>query len=241
MYMIKNFIKIIKSRIYKSKKDKSFSQYGEDNIILLMLNLYKIEKANFMDIGAHHPYKYSNTALLYENGIHGINVEPDPILFKEFLVKRKKDINLNIGIHKQKGESILYQFSKPEFNTFSLETVNSIESKGIKKIGEKKIKINTFNNIVNEYLNGNSPDIIFLDAEGLDEIIIKSIDFEKYAPKIICIETFAYGVGTKNYEIIDYIKSKGYLIHADTFVNTLFIQKKLATGILNESKNEKKK
>lgn len=214
------------------KHNISYSQYGEDKIILLMLDIYKIKNANFIDIGAHHPYKYSNTALLYAKGLSGVNVEPDPILFKKFLKVRNRDINLNIGLHGKKGESILYQFDKPEFNTFSLEAADSVEKKGINRISETKIEINTFNNIVQQYLNGTSPDIIFLDAEGLDEIIIKSIDFDNFSPKIICIETYAYGVGKKNYEIIDFIKNKGYSIHADTFVNTIFIQTKLVNGIL---------
>jgi FkbM family methyltransferase len=230
--MIKKIINKLKYVIQIPKRNYSFSQYGEDSIILIMLNIYKIRNANFIDIGAHHPYKYSNTALLYSKGLNGVNIEPDPILFKKFIKKRSRDINLNIGIHKEQGESVLYQFDKPEFNTFSLEAAISVENKGIKRVSESVIKINTFNNIVNDYLYGKSPDIIFLDAEGLDEIIIKSIDFDKFPPKIICIETYAYGVGEKNYEIIDYIKSKGYSIHADTFVNTIFIQTKLAKGIL---------
>lgn len=233
MGKLANKIKLKIQSFFKERTtDVSYGQFGEDSIIILMLNLYKIKNANFIDIGAHHPYKYSNTALLYANGINGINIEPDPELFKEFAKYRKKDVNLNIGVHEEVGESVLYQFEKPEFNTFSKETANSIVENEIKKVGETKIRINTFNAIVNKYLNGKAPDIIFLDAEGLDEIIIKSINFKKYAPKIICVETYAYGVGIKNYKIIEFVKSKGYTIHADTFVNTIFIKNEFVNGLL---------
>jgi len=227
---IRNMINRIRNIINRAN---SYSQYGEDNIILLMIGLYNIQKTKYMDIGAHHPFKYSNTALLYKHGIYGINIEPDPLLFRRFIKNRKNDTNLNIGISNVCGESILYQFEKPEFNTFSEKAAQEIENKGIKKTGEKKVKLDTYNNVVDTYLNGKAPDILFLDAEGLDEIIIGSIDFERYCPKIICIETYAYGVGKKNYEVIKFLLNKHFSIHADTYVNTIFIQSDIAKNILS--------
>jgi len=225
--------KVIQKIQYFLNREYSYSQYGEDNIILAMLGLYKIKNPNYIDIGAHHPFKYSNTALLYWRGIVGINIEPDPILFKRFIKYRKKDINLNIGISDERGESILYQLERPEFNTFSVSAANTVEEKGIRRVGETKINVDTYNSIVERYLNGKAPDILFLDAEGFDEVILGSIDFKKYCPKIICIETYAYGVGKKNNSMINFLLNKEYSIHADTFVNTIFINKNLVQSVIS--------
>jgi FkbM family methyltransferase len=211
----------------------SYAQYGEDKIILLMLDLYNIKNASYIDIGAHHPFKYSNSALLSLNGINGINIEPDPYLFKKIIKYRKKDINLNIGLQEAEGESTLFQFERPEFNTFSEIVAHEIMIKGIKKIGEKRVRINTYNNVVEKYLDGKAPDIVLIDTEGFDEIILKSIDYEKFSPKIICVETYTYGVGKKNCEIINFLLDKNYSIHADTFVNTIFIKSTLAKNVLS--------
>lgn len=210
----------------KSKRNKiiSYSQYGEDNILSLMQDLYSIRDITYIDIGAHHPFNLNNTQLLYEKGMTGINIEPDPIQFKLFKKKRAKDINLNIGLHYEEGFMTFYQFNRPEFNTFSKNAADDIERKGIKKINEILVKVDTYNNIVEKYCQNFFPNLISLDAEGLDETIIRSIDFTKYAPKIICVETYAYGVGEKNKNLINYIIGKGYEIHADTFVNTIFIK-----------------
>lgn len=205
-------------------KNISYSQYGEDNIISLMQDLYNIRNINYIDIGAHHPFNLNNTQLLYEKGMTGINIEPDPIQFKLFKKERAKDINLNIGLHYEQGSMTFYQFNRPEFNTFSKDAADEIERKGIKKINEILVKVDTYNNIVEKYCQKSYPNLISLDAEGLDETIIKSINFTKYAPKIICVETYAYGVGEKNKNLINYILGKGYEIHADTFVNTIFIR-----------------
>lgn len=216
--------KVIEQIQYFINREYSYAQYGEDNIILAMIGLYKIKNPNFIDIGAHHPFKYSNTALLYRRGIFGINIEPDPILFKRFIKYRKRDSNLNIGISDVSGESILYQFERPEFNTFSVSAAKTVEEKGIRRIGETKIKVDTYNSVVERYHNGKAPDILFLDAEGFDEVILRSIDFKKYCPKIICIETYAYGIGEKNDSIIKFLLDMKFSIHADTFVNTIFIK-----------------
>ena len=207
---------------------KSFSQYGEDRIVYEMLGIYNLRLSTYMDIGANHPFVLNNTAFFYGMGLSGINIEPDPLLFSRFIKERKRDINLNIGVHQNKGNLKYYQFKRSEFNTFSEDTAKKTESCGIKKIGEIKVPVDTYNSVVEEYLNAKPPDILFLDAEGLDEIIIRSIDYTKYAPKIICVETFAFGVGVKNYDLIDYLIGNNYKIHADTFINTIFILKSFA-------------
>ncbi len=205
------------------QRANSYSQYGEDSIISLMKDLYGLKKLSYMDIGAHHPFKLNNTQVLYENGERGVNIEPDPIQYNLFKKYRKHDINLNMGVHEKPGILTFYQFDHPEFNTFSAQAAAEISRKGIKKVAELTVPVDTFNNIVEKHLGGVAPDFVSLDAEGVDEVIIASIDYNRFAPKIICVETYAYGVGVRNQLLIEEIIKKGYRVHADTFVNTLFI------------------
>ena len=67
-----------------------------------------------------------------------------------------------------------------------------------------------------------------LDVEGLDEMILKSINYEKSCPSVICVETISFsenGDGVKNKPIIEFLESKGYLLFADTYINTIFVKK----------------
>jgi FkbM family methyltransferase len=200
----------------------SYSQYGEDNIILTLLSLLQIKEINYLDIGANHPYKFSNTALLYKRGIRGINIEPDPALCSFIAQHRPEDVNLNVGIHQSPGELPYYKFDDSVYNTLSDEEAVRIQQKGVKLLDKVSVKVDTYNHVVQENLRGKAPVILFLDAEGLDEIIIDSIDFQKYAPRIICVETYSYGTGVKDQQLINKILAQGYTIHADTFVNTIF-------------------
>src|SRR3970282_781555 len=111
------------TKFFISDEDKykkiSFSQSGEDLIVKFIFDNLGIPNPTYIDIGAHHPYFISNTALFYKNGCRGINIEPDPTLFNEFLKHRKEDINLNIGISDRNCELDFYIISSPTLNTFS--------------------------------------------------------------------------------------------------------------------------
>src|SRR5690348_6482057 len=51
---------------------RSYSQEGEDLILARLLE--NTPSGLYVDIGAHHPFRFSNTRLLYERGWHGINI-----------------------------------------------------------------------------------------------------------------------------------------------------------------------
>ena len=210
-------------------KKLSYSQCGEDLIMKHIFDGLGIKTPSFIDIGAHHPYYMNNTALFVENGSRGINIEPDPVLFSQFPLHRKSDINLNIGISDKEDVQDFYIISTPTLNTFSKETAEEYERDGRHRIiAKKKIKTNSISNIITQYSYGKFPDLLSLDAEGVDELIIHSIDFEQNCPTVICIETITFsesGNGQKNQEIINFIESKGYLYYADTNINSIFVLK----------------
>jgi len=77
----------------------SYSQDGEDMLLRpLLMESVPDYKGFFVDIGAHHPFRFSNTMHFYELGWHGINVEPTPAAIALFNQYRSNDINLNVGI-----------------------------------------------------------------------------------------------------------------------------------------------
>lgn len=206
---------------------KSFSQTGEDLIIKFIFDTIGIKQPNYIDVGAHHPFYLNNTALLALHGSTGINVEPDPTLFTEFVKHRKLDINLNCGVSNADGELLLHIMNAPTLNTFSAEEAERMVRENNFKIEKKiPIKVMNINTVVANYCNGIFPHFLNIDVEGLDELIINAIDFTKSKPTVICLETISYsetGHGVKNNAIIAYLKTKGYMVFADTYINTLFV------------------
>ena len=64
---------IIRKIVYLGIVKKSYSQDNED----LFLNEYfeKISNGFYVDIGCHHPKRFSNTYLLYKKGWKGVNID----------------------------------------------------------------------------------------------------------------------------------------------------------------------
>ncbi len=209
----------------------SYSQSGEDVIINYIFQCIGIPQPSYIDIGAHHPFRLSNTALFYAKGSRGINIEPDPVLFKEFVKHRKEDVNLNIGVGGKADELDFFRMSTPTMNTFSKKEAEDLVQRFNFRIEQvKKIKVMTIDEIIKQNHKGVFPDLLTLDVEGLDEAILHSIDFSKSIPAVICVETISFetdGSGVKNKQIIQFLESKGYMVYADTYINTIFVQRDL--------------
>jgi FkbM family methyltransferase len=208
----------------------SFSQCGEDLIVRHLFDDLKIPTPTYLDIGAHHPFFLSNTALLHLSGSRGITVEPDPSLFSAFQEHRPDAKNLNIGVASAAGELTFYRLSAPGLSSFSSEFVEAVvrESGGEVTVVETSlINVVTVRSILQQHFAGACPDFLSLDVEGLDVAIIHSMEEWPALPIVICVETATFslsGDGQKVPEIAERLQALGYQVYADTWVNTIFVR-----------------
>ena len=104
---------------------KSFSQEGED---MILNRIYEHKKDGFfVDIGAHHPMRFSNTYLFYNKGWRGINVDAAPGSMIDFKKHRPRDINLEIPVSDKSDELEYFMFNDGALNTLDKERANKIE------------------------------------------------------------------------------------------------------------------
>jgi len=207
----------------------SYSQCGEDLIVDFLLTwILGIKNPSYLDIGAHHPYSLNNTYLFYKRGLTGVNIEPDPKLFSYLAKMRPKDVNINKGVGSNTKNEIadFYIMSSRALNTFSKEEAERISKSATIKIDEiKQIELVNINDILAKYYSDKLLDFLTIDVEGLDLQILKSIDFGKYKPNVICVETIQFNEANiikKQQSIIDFVIANGYFNYADTSINTIF-------------------
>jgi FkbM family methyltransferase len=228
----------LRSLVSKSSNGKgenhivSYSQCGEDIILQYIFKQLNILTPSYIDIGAHNPIFLSNTHLFYLTGSTGINIEPDPDLISSFNTCRPRDININAGIGLEETEDLIdfYIMSNRVLNTFSKEGAKRVAAYGTYKIESvKKVRVIPLKNIIDKYFpSQNGPDLISLDVEGLDYEILNTIDLTKYKKTIFCIETLSYtedNSETKNDAIFKYFHDNGFFTYADTYINTIFVNK----------------
>lgn len=170
--------------------NESYSQHGEDNILFCLLN-YK-NSGFFVDVGAHHPQRFSNTYKFYKMGYRGINIDPMPNIKKLFDTERPEDINIEVGISDKKDFLDYYMFEETALNSFDLNTVEYFKKiyPDCKMLGTKKIELLRLDEILDENLPQNTKiDFLNIDCEGFDDKVLSSNNWNKYKPKIIIFET----------------------------------------------------
>ncbi|MDD4581172.1 MAG: FkbM family methyltransferase [Bacteroidales bacterium] len=206
-------------------KKNAYAQDGEDMLLASFFENKKKYKGFYVDVGAHHPYRFSNTAYFYKQGWRGINIEPTPSLFKKFIRYRKKDINLNIGIGK--GEVLTFNvFNDGALNTFDSELAKERDgSHNGKYFIIQKININTYP--LKVVLGQNLPDqkkidLLTIDVEGFDFEVLQSNDWNKYIPEFIMIECESAIDDIQSNEIYQYLKVKNYTMVGRTQRTSLF-------------------
>ena len=168
----------------------SWSQKGED---IALLSIFEgMPAGSYLDIGAHHPSRFSVTRHLYQRGWHGVNVEANRQLIEAFVRERPRDVNVCVAV----GEKDNY-----EFTIFDEPAISTINSDWKNKFLSEKNKILRVENVIGKKLRAlyeehfpSSPvDLLTIDAEGSDFEVLASMDFESLEdsryPRYLMLET----------------------------------------------------
>lgn len=193
----------------------SYSQLGEDLIIDQLLG-YK-DKGVYIDVGAHHPTRLSNTKRFYNRGWRGINIDPNTILINKFNEERQEDLNLVLGVSNRNGFLLLYEFFPSTLSTFSSSEALRYIKKGFKLVNKRQVPVRTLNFIFEKYCKNKKVDFLSVDTEGMDLEVLMSNNWKKYRPNLICIENHG-----KDKQILNFLKKNGYQLKYNNGLNSIF-------------------
>lgn len=223
--IILNEIKSIRNSYFLEFDNQSYSQEGEDMILNRIFEGKK--KGFYIDVGAHHPKRFSNTYFFYKQGWRGINIDAMPNSMNLFNKIRPRDINLEIAISSESKKLIYYEFNEPALNSFSEELSNNRDGlRDYKIINKLEITTHRLDDILKNLQNEIPAEIDFLsiDVEGLDFEVLQSLNFNVYKPKVILIEVLSSNLdGITKHKIADYLKKFDYELFAKT-MNTVFFK-----------------
>jgi len=171
---------------------KAIVSYAQNREDIILGGFFNNKKDGFyVDVGANHPTIHSVTKRFYDMGWTGINIEPNRHLFDLLKLERPRDRNLNTGISDKPGSLILRAYTKADgLSTFSKEMQNDyVKSKD--KITDEykdyKVYVVTLKDIFEEN-KVKTINFMKIDVEGFEYEVIKSNDWNKYRPEVICIE-----------------------------------------------------
>lgn len=203
-------------------RQKCWGQEGED---LILARFFENKRNGFyIDIGAHHPQRFSNTNLFYKLGWSGINIDAMPGSMKKFNISRERDINIEKPVTNIKQTMTYYGFNEPALNGFSKEISDERNGKGDwKLLFTTQIETERLEELLDKYLPLDQKiDFLTIDVEGFDYEVLLSNNFKKYKPTLILVEIYSnYIDELYENEIAKLLYSEGYKLYAKT-ANTVF-------------------
>jgi len=229
--MIRKIKNTIKKIVYSIIKPPiSYSQAGEDAILSFLFADYGKSQIEYLDLGTNIPDYGNNTYRFYINGSRGVCVEADASLIENIKKVRPRDVIINAGVSTENcGEADFYIFDVPAISTFDKKEAEYRISQGIRKIVKTvKVPLITINDLIKDNFS-TFPDLLSIDIEGLDLDVLKTLDYVAYPLPVIVVETCTYSdnhIRPKDGSIIDFMLTKDYEVYADTYVNTIFVNKK---------------
>jgi hypothetical protein len=174
------------ARIYNEYYSKlSYSQFGEDKVLRSLL---PEPFGEYLDIGAGDPVRNSNTYLFYRLGWKGHLVEPILSLAKKSTSKRPRDVVHNNLIGDGGNESLtFFEFETSELSTTDANRATSLVNSGFLLASTYECQSQP----IGKFLSPRTPlepFFLSIDIEGGDFAILKTIDWSKFKPRVICVE-----------------------------------------------------
>ncbi|MDR1324376.1 MAG: FkbM family methyltransferase [Candidatus Margulisbacteria bacterium] len=213
----------VKAQLYR----KSYSQDGEDVILhTLIMETRPNYKGFYVDIGAYHPMRFSNTQMFYEEGWGGVNIDANPNSMIEFNKFRQRDINITAGVSDRPEELDYYVFEESALNCFDKNRAEELIEIGWKLKEIIKVKCLSINDILERNFDKKHIDFITIDVEGMELQILQSLDFQKYAPDFFLIEENDF----TNKDFMDYkvtpiyvlLRQHNYIVVAKTMRTVIY-------------------
>lgn len=216
-------------RLFHRDFKRSYAQCGEDLLVDFILKQMKLEKPFYIDIGANHPTRLNNTYNFYRRGGRGILIEANPALAKKLASKRPRDEIIAKALEKERISQVeLHIMNSHEFSTTDKNQADKTSQHQFFQVKETvTVPTISFPELC-KICQATPVDFVSLDIEANMTSIISEIDFSIFRPKVWCVETKIYnpdGSAERDWELIELFLSKHYTVYADTFINTIFVER----------------
>ncbi|MCJ8210542.1 FkbM family methyltransferase [Mucilaginibacter sp. RS28] len=201
----------------------SYSQEGEDMVLARIFD--NKPTGFFVDVGALHPKRFSNTYKFYKTGWRGINMDAMPGSMAIFNQLRPEDINIEAAISDEDQVLKYHIFNEPALNTLSEEVAMEREKKPEYKVQRvEDICTQTLASILDKHLpEGKAIDFMTIDAEGLDFQVLNSNNWAKYRPSVLLLESELDFDAFGGSDLYLFMKDRGYSLLSRTY-RTYFLR-----------------
>jgi FkbM family methyltransferase len=168
------------------------SQYGEEKILRKFFNYEPT--GTVVDVGAADGLDNSNShCLLTHPGWSGVLVEPESSQFRDLEARyagRSNVRTVNCAVGQQPGKATFHVGGEghkqgstmlPEWKQKVITEFNGVYLEPI------QVQVRTLSDILEE-AKVTKIDFLTIDCEGMDDQVLKSMDWKRWQPRLICLE-----------------------------------------------------
>ena len=171
-----------------------FGQHGEDVLVHKLFDR-RFKKGFYMDIGAYHPFRQSNTAYFWLMGWNGVNVDASPHTIQLFKKIRKSDVNIWSAVvdaetANQRKTINLHFNPTVKYDLGATCAPEEAQKRKDSQTSQIEVPCESLTSIVNKYAPSNNSDFHFMniDIEGFDESALQDMHSWKSKPQVLCVE-----------------------------------------------------
>lgn len=200
---------------------RTYSLEGED---MILRQYFGNRTAGcFVDVGAHHPQRFSNTFYFYLRGWRGINIDAAPGSMSAFEAQRPQDVNVEAAIGRGGGELTFYTFDEPAVNTCDPVLAEHRQRVGGHRlIGQHTLPVRSLADVLAEHMPaGANIDFLSVDVEGHDLNVLASNDWRRFRPRLVLAEQLSHA-GADTDAIQPFLDGKGYRLMCRTISTSFY-------------------
>ena len=215
----------------------TFSERGEDIL------LADLEQASgfYVDVGAHHPFRFSTTARLANAGWRGVCFDVTPAVPSDFELYREGSLAFRslIGF---RGEVKFFRFEEQLLSTTDEKSISALKALGFGSPTEEVLsRLPLHEALIAAGIKPQVINFLSVDVEGADEDVLKSHNFELFPVEVLMVELSPVGQEGTVFEpmpaeqiesAIRLLEPIGFRLSRFIHRSALFVKKDLVTEVL---------
>lgn len=182
----------------------AWAQDGED----LFFEEHFPPVGRYVDVGAHHPDRYSVTRKLYDAGWTGVNIDASPGFASLFGARRPRDTNV-VALVGRARTATFWRFREGTLSTLDDYRARQLVDLGWELVGTEPAVVRSLTDVLDEADVVGAIDLLSVDVEGEDLDVLRSLDWSRWPVERCLVEIVEPAFAVADHPVARFLIDQG--------------------------------